>query len=222
LFADDDFAALYPTRGRPAEVPWRLALLTVFQVVENLSERPAADAVRARLDWQASAAEGFAAGDFRVAWEQERMTCPEGRVSSGWSPAVDKGHHHVIKVKFSAKDGGACPSKGNCTRGTRRTVTIRPREPYEALGTARVRQATAEYKEEYGKRAGVEGTISQGVRTCGLRRSRYAGETKTHLQHLATAAAVNVLRIGDWLAEKPREQTRKSAFARLMTPPVAA
>jgi transposase len=177
---------------------------------------------RADYHWQASAAEGFAAGDFRVDWEQERMTCPEGRVSSGWSPAVDKGHNHVIKVKFSAKDCGACPSKGKCTRGTRRTVTIRPREQYEALGTARLREATVEYKEDYGKRAGVEGTISQGVRACGLRRSRYAGEAKTHLQHLATATAVNVLRISDWLSEKPREQTRTSAFTRLMAPPVAA
>jgi transposase len=177
---------------------------------------------RADYHWQASAAEGFAAGDFRVDWEQERMTCPEGRQSSGWSPAVDKGHNHVIKVKFSAKDCGACPSKDKCTRGARRTVTIRPREQYEALGMARLRETTAEYKADYGKRAGVEGTISQGVRACGLRRSRYAGEAKTHLQHLATAAALNVVRIGDWLAEKPREQTRTSAFARLMAPRTAA
>ena len=68
----------------------------------------------------------------------------------------------------------------------------------------------------------VEGTVSQGVRGCGLRRSRYAGEAKTQVQHLATAAAMNVLRISDWLAGKPREQTRTSAFARLMTPRVAA
>jgi transposase len=177
---------------------------------------------RSDYHWQARAAEGFAAENFRVDWEQQRLTCPEGRLSSGWSPAVDKGHNHVIKVKFSAKDCGACPSKGQCTRSTRRTVTIRPREQYEALGTARLREATVEYKEEYGKRAGVEGTISQGVRVCGLRRSRYAGEAKTHLQHVATAAAMNVLRISDWLAEKPRERTRKSAFARLITPLVAA
>ena len=97
-------------------------------------------------------------------------------------------------------------------------MTIRPREQYEALQAGRLREKTAGYKEEYGKRAGMEGTISQGVRACGLRRSRYAGEAKTHLQHLATAAALNVLRIGDWLAEKPREQTRTSAFARLMIP----
>src|SRR6266511_2743357 len=52
LFVDDDFAALYPTRGRPAEAPWRLAVITVFQFVENLSDRPAADAVRAHIDWK--------------------------------------------------------------------------------------------------------------------------------------------------------------------------
>jgi transposase len=177
---------------------------------------------RADYHWQASAGEGFAAGNFRVDWEQQRMTCPEGRLSSGWSPAVDKGHNHVIKVKFSAKDCGVCPSKGKCTQGTRRTVTIRPREQYEALGLARLREGTADFKEDYGKRAGVEGTISQGVRVCGLRRSRYAGQAKTHLQHLATAAALNVLRIGGWLAEKPREQTRTSAFAQLMARPATA
>jgi transposase len=173
---------------------------------------------RADYHWQAGAGEGFAAGDFSVDWEQKRMTCPEGHHSSAWSPAKDRSHNDVIKVKFSAKDCGSCPSKAKCTRTTRRTVSIRPRERYEALAAARLRETTAQFKEDYGKRAGVEGTISQGVRVCGMRRSRYAGQAKTHLQHLATAAALNVLRIGDWLAEKPREQTRTSAFARLMAP----
>jgi hypothetical protein len=81
-------------------------------------------------------------------------------------------------------------------------------EQYEALGMARLRETAAEYKADYGKRAGVEGTISHGVRVCGLRRSRYAGEATTHLQHLATAAAINVIRISSWLMERPREQTR--------------
>src|SRR5262245_56308898 len=66
---------------------------------------------RADYHWQAGAGQGFAAGDFRVDWQEQRMTCPEGRLSSGWSPAVDKGHNHVIKVKFSGKDCGSCPSK---------------------------------------------------------------------------------------------------------------
>jgi transposase len=49
---DDDarFAPLFPTRGKPAEAPWRLALVTVLQFAENLTDRQAADAVRGRLD----------------------------------------------------------------------------------------------------------------------------------------------------------------------------
>lgn len=52
LFRDEDFAALYPAEGQPALCPWRLALVTVMQFVENLSDRQAADAVRARIDWK--------------------------------------------------------------------------------------------------------------------------------------------------------------------------
>lgn len=54
LFTDEEFAPLFPTRGRPAEAPWRLALVCVLQYVEGLSDRQAADAVRARIDWKYS------------------------------------------------------------------------------------------------------------------------------------------------------------------------
>jgi len=169
--------------------------------------------------WQAKAGEGFAAGDVRIDWEGEQATCPEGRTSTGWTPAVDRGHNEVIKIKFSAKDCKACASRAQCTQGERRTITVRPREQYLALETARLREKSEEFKSEYAKRAGIEGIISQGVRACGLRRSRYLGEAKTHLQHLATAAAINVVRISSWLMDKPRAQTRTSAFARLMAAP---
>ena len=52
IFRDEDFAELYPDRGQPAYPPWRLALVTVMQYMENLSDRQAADAVRARIDWK--------------------------------------------------------------------------------------------------------------------------------------------------------------------------
>ncbi len=52
LFADEDFAALFPTRGQPAVAPWRLAMVTIMQYVEDLSDRSAADAVRGRIDWK--------------------------------------------------------------------------------------------------------------------------------------------------------------------------
>ena len=52
LYEDEDFRSLYPARGPPGLTPWRLALVTVFQFLEHLSDRQAADAVRARIDWK--------------------------------------------------------------------------------------------------------------------------------------------------------------------------
>ena len=86
----------------------------------------------------------------------------------------------------------------------------------EALQVARVRQETAEWKAEYGVRAGIEGTLSQGVRGFGLRRCRYLGLGKARLQHVATAAAINVYRISDWLGGVPQAATRTSRFMRLV------
>lgn len=52
LFSDQDFAHLYPNCGHAAQTPWRLALITIMQFAENLSDRQAAEAVRARIDWK--------------------------------------------------------------------------------------------------------------------------------------------------------------------------
>src|SRR3954464_2671433 len=52
LYQDEAFAQLFPSRGRPAESPGRLALITVFQFAEGLSDRAAAAAVQSRIDWQ--------------------------------------------------------------------------------------------------------------------------------------------------------------------------
>src|SRR5215210_3602725 len=52
LYDDESFRSLFAVRGRPAESPWRLALVTVMQFAEGLSDRQAAEAVRARIDWK--------------------------------------------------------------------------------------------------------------------------------------------------------------------------
>ena len=52
LFDDVDFTELYPRRGQPAFAPWRLALITIMQFLENLSDRQSAEAVRSRIDWK--------------------------------------------------------------------------------------------------------------------------------------------------------------------------
>ena len=50
VYEDKDFKALFSSTGQPALAPWRLALVTVFQFLEGLSDREAADAVRSRID----------------------------------------------------------------------------------------------------------------------------------------------------------------------------
>ena len=65
-------------------------------------------------------------------------------------------------------------------------------------------------------RRGVEGTISQALRVCDLRRARYIGLAKTRLQHLLTAAALNLVRITHWLADPHHARTRHAPFLALL------
>jgi len=71
------------------------------------------------------------------------------------------------------------------------------------------------WKRRYRVRAGIEATLSQGVRAFGMRRSRYIGLAKTGLQQVCTAVAMNVSRIVNWLDGRPRAKTRVTRFAAL-------
>src|SRR5260370_9389472 len=52
IYRDEQFVSLFPSRGQPAEAPWRLALVLVLQYVDGLTDRQAADAIRGRIDWK--------------------------------------------------------------------------------------------------------------------------------------------------------------------------
>ena len=92
-----------------------------------------------------------------------------------------------------------------------------PRPEHEALAATRTREGTAEGKRLYAQRNGIEGTLSQAVRAFGLRQARYCGLPKVVLQHVATAAALNLDRLAAWFAGRPLAQTRTSRFAALAT-----
>lgn len=74
---------------------------------------------------------------------------------------------------------------------------------------------TVEWKAQYNRRAGIEGTISQGTRAFERRRSRSIGQEKTHLQHVFTAGAINIVRFASWKAGIPHAKTRTSRFTAL-------
>jgi hypothetical protein len=165
--------------------------------------------------WQAKDGAGFAARDFTIDWEHEHALCPMGKVSTSWTPAIDRFKNEVIKIKCATTDCQRCPTSARCTRSTppRRTLTIRRQAHQEALLAGRKREQTEQYKQEYAKRAGVEGTMAQRVRTGEVRRTRDVGQAKTHLQHMMTAAMINVMRILHWFAEVPKAKTSYSSFA---------
>jgi transposase len=167
--------------------------------------------------WQAKAGNGFAVSDFKIDWENKRAVCPEGKVSHRWQLARADYGMEIVYIDFLKKDCSVCPSMSDCTKAKtqRRTITVNARPYHEALQKARARQQTPEFKKQYQSRAGIEGTISQAVRVARLRNARYRGLIKIRLQHYATAAAINILRLGAWWLGRPREHTRRSPFQAL-------
>ncbi|HZD68852.1 MAG TPA: transposase, partial [Actinomycetes bacterium] len=64
-------------------------------------------------------------------------------------------------------------------------------------------------------RAGVEGTISQAVAVTGIRHARYKGQDKTHLEHVYSAVALNLIRLDAWWNGHALDRTRTSHLTRL-------
>ncbi len=167
--------------------------------------------------WQAKRGEGYDVANFSIDWETKAVTCPKERKSIRWSETKTARGRSMIHIDFSPDDCAACPSRPSCTRAKNlpRTLTLQPKEEHEAIQFARERQRTEDFAALYSRRAGIEGTISQGVRAFGLRQARYRGMKRTHLQELATATAVNLGRIANWLSGAPTATTRRSRLAAL-------
>lgn len=167
--------------------------------------------------WQARAGMGYASACFSIDWQEQQATCPQGKVSTRWEAARDKHGQERVHIRFAPEECIACPSRTLCTKSATapRTLSIYRQPIYETLQSARQRQETEAFKEKCHRRAGVEGTISQGTRSFGLRRARYIGLAKTHLQHVATAAAINLTRLVSWFHEIPKGKTRQSNFLAL-------
>lgn len=171
--------------------------------------------VRDDRSWQFREGTGFDIAHFQIDWEKKKAICPMGKISSSWTPCPPRQGYDVIFIKFRAPDCRVCTAKKVCTRAKRRTISVQTQEVYEIIKQKRLFQQSDEYYEIYRKRAGVEGTVSHAAWTLGMRRSRYRGKDKTHLQSIFTAAAINLTRVVNWLTEKPRSETRVARFATL-------
>ncbi len=173
--------------------------------------------VAADPSWQTRAGAGFAQADFVVDWDRQVATCPAGKESASFQPAPHAHGGAGWEVRFGREDCRVCPQRAQCTRAKRepRGITRLPRAQYAALHAVRRAQDTEAFRAAYAARAGVESTHAQAVRRSGVRRCRYRGLAKTRLQHVLTAAALNVVRVAEWHAGARPAATSRSAFARL-------
>jgi transposase len=172
--------------------------------------------------WRAHSEQGFDLSAFTIVWPDRVAHCPAGQTSRDWSETCDKRGTPLVHITFAPTTCAACPNRPLCTpsppgkRSRPRSLVVRRQPEHEALQARRVEQKSEIWKKRYSCRAGIEGTLSQGIRGFGLRRCRYVGHAKTHLQHLFTAAAINLARLDAWLHGNLRAQTRQSKLTALV------
>jgi transposase len=160
--------------------------------------------------WQSKEGKGFDIDKFVIDWEAKSVTCPTGTASNSWkSKGGDEG---VINVSFPSDACKACPFKVDCTHSSSRKLQFKARPVFDFLQECRERQNTPEFRAEYSNRSGSEGTVSQLVRRAKVRRSKYFTREKTHLNNVLSAAAINVIRMGNWLLGIGRAKTRQARY----------
>jgi transposase len=154
---------------------------------------------------------GYDLQAFIIDWEAQQARCPQGQISIRWTPGRDVSGDPVVRIRFHGPTCRACPVRQACTQAkdAPRQLTVRLQTHHEALQAARQRQETPEFTAQYALRAGVESSLSQGVRRFDLRQSRYRGFARTHLQQLLTATAMNVVRVIAWLWGEPLGERRR-------------
>jgi hypothetical protein len=167
--------------------------------------------------WQARDEGGFDLTRFDIDWDRKQVTCPNGKTSRNWRQTASRHGLPIIQATFRAPDCTPCPDRARCTRSPvlARHLTFRPRTQYETQQQLRAEQATDGWRDRYAHRAGVEGTIAQAARRSDVHHARYRGLAKTHLQHVLTALALNLVRTDAWLSGIPPGGSWASRLTRL-------
>lgn len=174
--------------------------------------------VRDNVSWQSKNPDAYDLSKFKINWKTKRATCPQGTKSNKkCSIHQDQWDNTVITIKFPRAACRECQFRHLCTRSKNepREINVRPKDEHLAIVKRRKQQSTKKWLKQYNQRAGVEGTISQGVRGFDMRSARYIGLNKVHLQHILTATAMNAIRLFAWFEGVPLAKTRVSSFAKL-------
>jgi transposase len=127
--------------------------------------------------------------EFKIDLANGEAFCPQGKKSISCVERKDGS----IRFRFG-KECCGCPLAEKCTKSKGgRTLEVNPH--YQLIQERREYEKTEEFREAMNRRNGIEGTISEAVRSCGARRSRYKGKQRTGLQQFFTATAINIKRL---------------------------
>ena len=141
--------------------------------------------------WQDRMEGAFNHTQFQIDWDKRIVTCPNHKTSARCSERKTWRGTPSFTFVFDKEDCLPCLLRVHCSRAKNvgRTLTLYPKEQYEAQLAARQRQQTPEFKKLYGERAGIESTMSQGVRRTRMRYARYIGLVRTHLQQISVSSS---------------------------------
>jgi transposase len=170
--------------------------------------------------WQAGDDDAFDLTRFAIDYDARHVVCPTGKVSRNWQPGRSRDGLPIIRATFRQPDCRPCPDRARCTRSedNARHVTFLPRRQQQAQQRIRAEQATDDWRRRYALRCGVESLIAQASRLSDLHQARYRGMAKTHLQHVLTALAINLVRVDAWLTGITTTGSWTSRLARLTQP----
>lgn len=171
--------------------------------------------------WQSEENKGFDISKFSINWEEKKVTCPAGLQSQSWR---ERRGRNSIEATFSGLNCQKCPFREQCTKSETggRRLEFKQKELFDFLQKHRIYESSEEFKKLYRQRAGVEGAVSQAIRTCEMRRARYVGLKKVTLQAKLTGAAINLLRTAAYLVKAAVSKTRSSKYRELVLMPAAA
>jgi transposase len=149
--------------------------------------------------WQARTGEGFDKSRFSVDWDRRVVTCPTGKPSISWLRNTYPKNGVVWEARFSRQDCTPCPFRLHRTRAKvePRIIRLQTREQHECC---RRRENSKPPKNSgRGTRRGPVSRAPTSKPSAGVGYiARSIGLAKTHLQHLLTATAVNLVRISEW------------------------
>ena len=151
----------------------------------------------------------FTADEFSMDYESKTATCPAGGISCSWHEIETGKHNGDIQISFGQQCQD-CSLKEKCTKN-RCGRNLRLHRNYALLKERREESKTEPFKEVMKRRPPVEGTISEMVRSHGLRRSRYRGLAKNHLQNLMIGTAVNLKRLVKVMSMSKNSQEQQLA-----------